>query len=109
MDLTRMDQTLTYPTHPDKVFGPSDTWNVPANDWRDGDEILILDGCEVYARDENSVRADVDWSKGWWLQRGDQQVGFESAGEPPAIFKQAFLEGRVLFGAIIARDLQRHN
>lgn len=119
-----MDKTFTIETHPERVDGPNQRWNVAAGDWRDADLILPLGGAQLYPVDAEPRGAEPDWSQGWSLRWGERdfievppdrpvnpntRMYFRGTGEPPEILKRAYLEGRVLFGVIVARDLQQHN
>jgi hypothetical protein len=86
-------------------------------DWRNPDIEVKLDGGRVEVRDEafraHRGASEPDWSKGYyvWIDNGGQtKILFESSGDqhPPDWVKTAKMEGRVLFGSIILRDMQNH-
>jgi hypothetical protein len=83
-------------------------------DWRDPDHSLVLDGLRVYTRDSqyNQHQGAVEprWEENdTYLMDSNGQVKVNLGRNPAPIFKQCLLEGRVLYGIIIARDEQSHN
>lgn len=103
--------TRTIPIWPDRVYGPNAERHIAAGDWRDPDEAFDFDGCRVGVHDPNVKGAsEPDWSKGWYLWRGNEdQKLWEGMSRPPEFLVRAFLEGRVLYGVLVARDEQKHN
>src|SRR5258707_6481555 len=95
----------------------ADDESIQPGDWRDPDKWLILDGSQVVPNDaawrghELGTGVEPDWSQGWQIMGPGhtQPILARGQGVPPSPLKEACLEGRVLFGVIIARDLQRHN
>lgn len=102
-----MKQTIQTDYWPDRVDGPDKERQIAEGDWRDGDRILRLDGIRVQSNDlawqESHSKSEPDWSLGFYGmdERGRQVDLLE-------IFKRACVEGRVLYGPIVARDEQRH-
>jgi hypothetical protein len=90
-----------------RVDGPNEERQIAAEDWRDPDRVQHLDGIRVQSNDldwqESHNKSEPDWSAGFY---GMDQQGRKV--DLLAIFKQACLEGRVLYGIAIARDEQRH-
>lgn len=90
-------------------------------DYRDPDRILVLDGARVYSRDtafnihDRSAAVEPRWDEHdsylMWNARTEHHRESETYNlgrNPPQIFKDAFLNGLVLYGVIIARDEQQH-
>ena len=83
-------------------------------DWRDPDRVLVLDGARVrsthQAYESHSAAVEPDWSEyDTILQWNDNSHQPINLGRDPApIFKEALLNGLVLYGVIIARDEQYH-
>lgn len=90
-------------------------------DWRDPDRVLILDGARVRTEDEafnrhdRSAAVEPRWDEFDSFLQWNTAAGGHPAYEtmslgrnPHPIFKQALLEGRVLYGCIICRDPQQH-
>lgn len=83
-------------------------------DWRDADRVLILDGARVRSTDTafeaHQKAVEPDWSEFdtilQWNDNSHQPVNL--GREPAPIFKDALLNGLVLYGVLIARDEQRH-
>lgn len=84
-------------------------------DWRDPDRILVLDGARVRTKDQafesHSAAVEPDWSEhDTYLMWNDNRHQPVNLGRDPApIFKEALLNGLVLYGVVIARDEQFHN
>lgn len=84
------------------------------DDWRNADIIFRLDGARVRSADgsfnSHTGAVEPDWSEyDTYLQWNDNSRQPINLGRDPApVFKQALLEGRVLYGVIIARDEQFH-
>lgn len=104
--------TVEVETWPDKVTGPNDERDVVEGDWRDPDIIEDLDGLTMYSNDTGYRPGSgiaPDWSKGCEARDEHNHVVLTFGGEPCSPFKEALLQGRVLYGIAIARDEQRHN
>ncbi|HTJ57021.1 MAG TPA: hypothetical protein VL418_05585 [Devosiaceae bacterium] len=90
----------------------ADDPNVLEGDWRDPDRVLHADGLTAYSNDldyqESHSKSEPNWELGGELRNSDNHVVDTWQGEPIKVIKQAILEGRVLFGCLVARDLQRH-
>lgn len=76
-------------------------------DWRDKDKTLRLHNIRVQSNDldwqESHKSSTPDWSAGFYgVDEQGRQIDLLQ------IFKDACLEGRVLEGIVVARDLQRH-
>ena len=111
-----------YTTNDEKISGPNKERKIAERDWRDPDLTLVLDGARVYTRDvafnshdpQSSVEPRWDENDAylmWNSATADHRANetYNLGRNPPEIFKKAFLEGRVLYGVIIARDEQQHN
>lgn len=85
-------------------------------DWRDPDRVLVLDGARVRSRDtaveghEQGAANEPNWAEyDTYLMWNDTMKTENLGRNPPSIFKEAWKNGLVLYGVIIARDEQRHN
>ncbi len=91
--------------------------SIRPGDWRDEDAWLLLDGAQVVPNDaawrghERGTAIEPDWSLGWSIMGPGptQPILAKGEGVPPDVLKRCCLEGRILFGCLIARDLQSHN
>lgn len=96
----------------DRVDGPYEPREIVAGDWRDKDYLSQMDGLTMYSNDldyqESHSKSAPDWSKGCEARDANNRVVLTFGGEPPYPYKEALLEGRLLFGSVIARDCQRH-
>ena len=105
-------QTLEFPYWPERVDGPDRERNIVGGDWRDKDYLTRFDGLTLYANDldyqESHSKSAPDWSQGVQARDSNNRVILEWKGEPSEDIKRALLEGRILYGAMIARDEQRH-
>ncbi len=94
-----------------------DDESIRPGDYRDPDLYLVLDGAQVVPNDaawrghEKGTAVEPDWGQGWQIMGPgpNQPMLATGQGVPPSPLKECCLQGRVLFGCIIARDLQRHN
>ena len=95
-----------------RVDGPYEPREIGAGDWRDADIVQDLDGLTMYSNDlayqESHSKSAPDWSLGCEARDSNNRVVLTFGGEPPRPFKEALLEGRILYGIAIARDEQRH-
>jgi hypothetical protein len=86
---------------------------VAEGDWRDEDRALRCQGYTAYSNDlqyqESHSKSEPDWSLGGEIRDSSNRVVDTFKGEPIKVIKQAILEGRLLYGVLVARDLQRHN
>ena len=67
---------------------------------------LVLPRDRAYGRDDSDA-SEPDWSMGAYLQdraSGRPVGGWIFNGPPPEFLRQAWREGRVLYGALIARE-----
>ncbi|SRR6266849_5065686 len=99
--------TVEFKVYSDRVDGPNEEREILEGDWRDPDRWLNLNGIRVQSNDlafqESHTKVEPDWSLGFYgMDERGHQVDLMQ------IFKQACLEGRVLAGIIVARDMQRH-
>lgn len=97
----------------DETRHHEDDPTVKENDWRDPDRALVCEGYTVYSNDldyqESHSKSEPDWSLGGEIRDSRNRVIDTFKGEPIQVIKQAILEGRLLYGALVARDLQMHN
>lgn len=120
-------RTLTY-----KLFGKTSSSDPEAKergirqdglrDWRDPDRFLVLDGARVQTDDaafrshDRNSSVEPRWDEFdshliWNSGTADHAAysTYNLGRNPPQIFKDALLNGLVLYGVIIARDEQMHN
>jgi hypothetical protein len=117
-------RTVSLPIWEKRTDGPDKARSIAEGDYRDPDLILDLTGAQVYPVDAEPRAAEPDWDQGWELRWGDRdfvnvapdrpinpntRMTFKGKGQPPEIVRRAYLEGRVLYGMIVARDEQRHD
>ncbi len=105
-------ETLTFDYWPERVDGPNEERHILAGDYRDRDYLTRFDGLTLYANDlsyqENHSKSAPDWSMGVQARDSNNRVILEWKGEPSEDIKRALLENRILYGAILARDEERH-
>jgi hypothetical protein len=83
-----------------------------AADRRGTDRVMIFHGYIVMPRDrtfgqEGSEANEPDWNAGVYFQdrsSGRPVGGWIFHGPPPEFLRQAWREGRVLYGALVARE-----
>ena len=105
-------QVLTFPTWDARVDGPDEERHIVEGDWRDKDYAVELHGLTMYSNDlsyqESHSKSAPDWTLGCEARDSNNRVVLTFGGEPCSPFKEALLEGRILYGCVIARDEQRH-
>jgi hypothetical protein len=114
------DRTLTYPVwdsqvdnnHPDAKERKIRQDGL--RDWRDADEVFVFDGLRVRTEDKVFESRGGSVEPRWdefdtFLMDDNGRVKMNLGRNPAPIFKDALLNGRVLYGCLISRDEQAHN